>query len=241
MRWSPCSYAPPTWSTSPAPSTRAKSTMHGPYPNPRSGTARRPQLRVSSTPSTARPHNYRSPATGAYGSLCPHQHPHEDCGPLRLQKGRHTASHARATPSRRRPPRVPGASPRQSRPARNGTNPGPGGEPISRPLATGDAPLPQDVPHGTCTARPRSGRSVRGVPVRGTWMADKRATHAPPIQGGDQGLPGRPEPGVPPPLPPGTHHCHRRPKRRPHRRQPHWPTHSHQHTCPGRHAPTRPH
>ena len=39
-------------STSPAPSTRAKSTMHGPYPSPRSGTARHPQLRASSTSST---------------------------------------------------------------------------------------------------------------------------------------------------------------------------------------------
>ena len=52
LRWSPCSCAPQTRSTSPAPSTRAKSTMHGPYPNLGSGTARRPQLRVSSTSST---------------------------------------------------------------------------------------------------------------------------------------------------------------------------------------------
>ena len=52
VRWSPCSCAPPTRSTSLAPSTRAKSTMHGPYPSPRSGTARHPQLRASSTSST---------------------------------------------------------------------------------------------------------------------------------------------------------------------------------------------
>ena len=52
VRWSPCSCAPPTRSTSPAPSTRAKSTMHDPYPNPRSGTARHLQLRVSSTSPT---------------------------------------------------------------------------------------------------------------------------------------------------------------------------------------------
>ena len=51
VRWSPCSYAPRTRSTSPAPSTRAKSTVHGPYPSPRSGTTRHPQLRASSTSS----------------------------------------------------------------------------------------------------------------------------------------------------------------------------------------------
>ena len=52
VRWSPCSCATPTRRTSQAPSTRAKSTMHGPYPSPRSGTARHPQLRASSTSST---------------------------------------------------------------------------------------------------------------------------------------------------------------------------------------------
>ena len=52
LRWSPCSCAPPTRSTSPAPSTRAKSTMHGPYPSHRSGTAWYPQLRASLTSST---------------------------------------------------------------------------------------------------------------------------------------------------------------------------------------------
>ena len=30
LTWSPCSYAPPTWSTTPATSTRAKSIVHGP-------------------------------------------------------------------------------------------------------------------------------------------------------------------------------------------------------------------
>ena len=48
----PMQLCTPTRSTSPAPSTRAKSTMHGPYPSPRSGTARHPQLRASSTSST---------------------------------------------------------------------------------------------------------------------------------------------------------------------------------------------
>ena len=52
VRWSPCSCTPPRRSTSPAPSTRAKSTMHGPYPSPRSETAGHPQLRASSTSST---------------------------------------------------------------------------------------------------------------------------------------------------------------------------------------------
>ena len=40
--------------------------------------------------------------------------------------------------------------------------------------------------------------------MRGAWMAAKRATHAHPIRGGDQGLPGHPEPGVPPLVPPST-------------------------------------
>ena len=40
---------------------------------------------------------------------------------------------------------------------------------------------------------------------------------------------------------PGTHHHHRRPKCRPHRRRPHRSTHSHQHSPPGRHAPAGPH
>ena len=52
VRWSPCSSASATRSTSQAPSTRAKSTMHGPYTSPRSGTARHLQLRASSTSST---------------------------------------------------------------------------------------------------------------------------------------------------------------------------------------------
>ena len=52
LRWSASSSAPPTRSTSQAPSTQAKSTMHGPYPSPRSGAARQPQLRASSTSST---------------------------------------------------------------------------------------------------------------------------------------------------------------------------------------------
>ena len=170
VRWSPCSCAPPTRSTSPEPSTRAKSTMHGPYRSPRSGTARHPQLRASSTsstpdepgPDTARPPNYRSPETGTCGSPRPHQHPQRACGHLRPHQGRHTASHTRATPSRRRPPGVPGASPPQSGPTRTSTDPGPGGEQISRPLATGGAPLPQDVSHGACPPRPRSGWSPRG-------------------------------------------------------------------------------
>ena len=51
VRWSPCRYAAPTRSTSTALSARAKSTVHGPYRSPRSGTARHPQLRVSSTSS----------------------------------------------------------------------------------------------------------------------------------------------------------------------------------------------
>ena len=52
VRWSPCSSAPATRSTSQAPSTQVKSRMHGPYPSPRSGTARHPQLRASSNSST---------------------------------------------------------------------------------------------------------------------------------------------------------------------------------------------
>ena len=149
---SPCGYAPPTPSTSTAPSTQTKSTVYGPYLSPRSGTTRHPQLRASSSCSTldgaragtALPHNYRSPATGAYGSPRPHLHPQGARGHLRPHQRRHTASHARATPPRRRPSRVPGAGPRQSRPARTCTDPQPGGEQTSRPLATGGAPLPQD-------------------------------------------------------------------------------------------------
>ena len=94
----------------------------------------------------------------------------------------------------------------QSEPSRNGTNPGPGGEQISRPPTRGGAPLPQLVGHGACPPRPRSGRLPRGVRVRGARMAAKRATHARPIQGGNQGLPGCPEPDVQPPVPPGTRH-----------------------------------
>ena len=112
---------------------------------------------------------------------------------------------------------------------------------MPRPLATRGAPLPQDVRHGACRPRPRSGQSPRGVRVCGARMAAKRVTHARPIRGADQGLPGSSEPGVPPPLPPGTHHHQRRPKGRPQRRRPHQPTNSHQHSRPGSHAPTGPH
>ena len=52
VRWSPYNCASPTQSTSPAPSTRGKSTTHCPCHSPRSGATRRPQLRVSSTSST---------------------------------------------------------------------------------------------------------------------------------------------------------------------------------------------
>ena len=112
---------------------------------------------------------------------------------------------------------------------------------MSRPPATGGAPLPQDVGNGACQPRPRSVGSPRGVRVRWAQMAPKPATRARPLRGGDQGLPGRPEPGVQPPLPPGTHNHHRQPKRRPHRRRRHRPTHSHRHSRSGRHAPTGPH
>ena len=75
-------------------------------------------------------------------------------------------------------------------------------------------------------------------------MAAPRATHACPIWGGNQGIPGRPEPGITPSLPPGANHHHWRPKRCPHGRRPHQPTHSNPHCRPGPHAPTglhRPH
>ena len=91
VRWSPCSYAAPTRSTSPAPSTRAKSPMHGPTPTPeaepqgtRSSGRHQPLRRLTGPgPDTARPHDYRSPATGAYRSPPPHQHPKRARGHLR--------------------------------------------------------------------------------------------------------------------------------------------------------------
>ena len=145
------------------PSTRARSTTHGPCQSPRSGAESSPQLRVSSTSGrltapgrdTARRHDHPSPAASSHGGPRPHQHPQQTRGHLGPHQGCHTASHAPAAPPRGRTHWVPGTSPPQGRPAQISTDPGPGGEHIPRPLTTSRAPLPQDI--GTVHAHPDLG------------------------------------------------------------------------------------
>ena len=185
VRWSPYNYAPQPQSTSPSPSTRAKSTTHGPCHGSEAGPqgagssgCHRPPQRL-----TANHHNHRSPAASAYRSPRPHQHPQRARGHLRPHQGPHTTSHALAAPRRRRAPCVPGTGPPQGGPARISTDPRPGGEKIQRPLATRSAPLSEDIGHRACPPRPRSGRPPRCVRMRGAWMVATSATHARPIRG----------------------------------------------------------
>ena len=206
-----------------------------------SGRHRPPGRLTGPGPDTARPHDYRSPKNGAYGSPRPHQRPQRARCHLRPHQGRHTTSHTRATPLRRRPLGVPGASPPQSGPARTGTDPGPGKNQYHAYWQRG-VPLYHKT-SVTVDAHPNlgvDGRVGAYECVGPRWQLNVLLTQVP---FGEEtkdfldalSLAYRRF------LPPGTHHHHRRPKRGPNRRRPHRPTHSHRHSRPGRHAPTGPH
>ena len=150
-RWSPCNCAPPTKGTSRAAHTAAKSTAHGPCHNPRTRITRRLQLRVSSTSSTP---------DGARAGDGP---PPRPLVPRRQRQRKPTPASTSSTTTPPRPPTLqamPGPQlqgadllgfleqplHRADQPAR--------GEQIPRPLAARNAPLPQDIRHGTRPPRP---------------------------------------------------------------------------------------